>query len=57
MNTLSFCTKSCCSNLKQPQSGINMRIQAWASVGAGDAGGAGGAVGAGGAGGVCRWDF
>ena len=31
-----------------------MRIQAWASVGAGDAGGA---VGAGGAGGVCRWDF
>ena len=39
-------------NLKQPQSGINIRMYACASpVSAGDAGGAGGAEGAGG---VCR---
>ena len=54
-NTLSFCPRSCCSNLKQPQSGINIRMQACASpVGTRDAGGAGGA---GGPGGVCRRDI
>ena len=51
-----FSPRSCCSNLKQPQSGINIRMQAGASpVDAWDAGGAGGAGGAGsadGAGGV-----
>ena len=41
-NTLSFCPRSCCLNLKQPQSGIYIRMQALASpVGARDAGGAG----------------
>ena len=57
-NTLSFCPRSCCSNLKQPQSGINTRMQVCASpVGDEDAGGAGGPDGAGGAGGVCRRDI
>ena len=53
-NTHCFCPRSCCSNLKQPWSAINMRMQACASpVGAGDAGGAGGDGGAEGADGVC----
>ena len=51
-NTLSFCPRSCCSNLKRPQSGLNIRMQAYASpVGAGNAGGTGGYGGAEGAGG------
>ena len=49
MNTLSFCPRSCCSNLKQPQSGINTRKYVCASpVGDEDAGGPDGPGGAGG---------
>ena len=59
-NTLSFCPRNCCFNLKQPQSEIDMTMQVCASpVGAWNAGGAGcagGASGAGGAGGACRRD-
>ena len=54
-NTLSFCPRCCCSNLKQPKSGINARRYVCAShVGDEDDGGASGPDGAGGAGGVCR---
>ena len=57
-NTLSFCPRSCCFNLKNPQSGINTRMYVCASpVGDEDAGGAGGPDGAGGAGSVCRRDI
>ena len=59
--TLSFCLRSCCSNLKWPWSGINTRVEVCASpVGDGDAGVAGGACGTDGdgrAGGVYKRDI
>ena len=56
-NTLSFCPRCCCSNLKQPKSGINTRMYVCAShVGDEDDGGASGPD-AKGAGGVCRGDI
>ena len=57
-NTLSFCPRGCCFNLKQPQSGINTRTQVCAShVGDGDDGGARGPDGAGAASGVSSRDI
>ena len=57
-NTLSFCPRCCCPNLKQPKSGINTRMQVCAAhVGDEDDGGASGPDGAVGAGGVCRKDI
>ena len=57
-NTLSFSPRTCYSNLKQPQPGINTRVYVCASpVSDEDAGGAGGPDGAGGAGGVFRRDI
>ena len=58
INTLSFSPRTCYSNLKQPQPGINTRVYVCASpVVDEDAGRAGGPDGAGGAGGVFRRDI
>ena len=55
-NTLSFCPRCYCSNLKQPKSGINTRMKVCAShVGDEDDGGGCGPDGAGGDG-VCSRD-
>ena len=58
MNKQILSPRCCCSNLKQPQSGIKRTMQVCAShVGDGYDGGASGPDGAGGAGGVCWWDI
>ena len=56
-NTLSFCPRCCCSNLKQPKSGIKRMYVCASHVGDEDDGGATGPDGVGGAGGVCRRDI